>query len=144
MENASNELSELSSAIRHANWRLGRRLRAERGDADLADLQRSVLITLSRAEKLTPSQLAEHEQVQPPVMTRTVTALEDLGLVVKDPCPNDKRQVLVALTSAGRAEAEATHRRRENWLVSRLQELSEQERDVLDKAAKLLSEISRK
>lgn len=144
MENTPDELSALSTAIRQGTWRFARRLRAERGDADLSNLQRSVLIALSGTKKLTPSQLAEHERVQPPVMTRTVNALEELGLVNKEPCPDDKRQVLVGLTAAGREDAEATHRRRESWLVSRLQELSPSDRDALTRAAELLTEISRK
>ena len=144
MESTPDDLSALSTAIRQGTWRFARRLRAERGDADLSNLQRSVLIALSGTKKLTPSQLAEHERVQPPVMTRTVNALEELGLVNKEPCPDDKRQVLVGLTAAGRADAEATHRRRESWLVSRLQELSPSDREVLTRAAELLTEISRK
>ena len=89
MENTPDDLSALSTAIRQGTWRFTRRLRAERGDADLSNLQRSVLIALSGTKKLTPSQLAEHERVQPPVMTRTVNALEELGLVNKEPCPDD-------------------------------------------------------
>ena len=32
---------------------------------------------------MTPRKLADHEQIQPPSMTRTLTALADKGYVVK-------------------------------------------------------------
>src|SRR5690348_2581048 len=95
--------AKLAADLRVSLMRSVRRLRAEKSDADLTDSQYSVLALLDRVGPLTPGELAEHERVQPPSMTRTVAALDAAGLVSRSGRPDDRRQVVVALTDAGRA-----------------------------------------
>ena len=63
--------------------RLARRLRVERAgglaQSGLSDTQVAALATLERHTEMTPGELAEHEKVQPPSMTRVITALEERG-----------------------------------------------------------------
>ena len=77
--------------------RATRRLRAEKSDSDLSDGQLSVLAFLEREGPSTPREIAAYERVQPPSMTRTLTALLDLGLVTRAEHPVDRRQVLIGL-----------------------------------------------
>src|SRR5512135_1701684 len=103
--------------------RLARRLRNERAHTDLTLTQLAVLATLDRHGVMTPGELASHEKVQPPSMTRVVGALESAGLVSRAPHPSDGRQGLVTLTDAGRELLAEDRRRREAWLACRLREL---------------------
>ncbi len=122
--------------------RATRRLRAEKSDADLSDAQYAVLAVLDRQGPTTPRDLAAHERVQPPSMTRTVACLLDRGLVTRTDHPADGRQVLVALSDAGRATVRETRRRRDAWLARRLSQLTPGERATLADASEILRRIA--
>jgi DNA-binding MarR family transcriptional regulator len=76
-------------------------------------------------------------------MTRTLAALEELGLITRTPHATDGRQHLVALTSDAKALLREDRRRRDAWLSRRLAELTQDERDLLRAAAPLLDRITR-
>ena len=135
--------AELASLMRVSVMRLSRRLRAERSDAGLTLTQIATLGTLDRHGPLTPRELAEHEKVQPPSMTRVLASLEELGLIDRTPHETDGRQHLVSLTDRARALLKEDRRRREAWLAQRLAELTQDERDLLRDAAPLLERLSR-
>ena len=132
----------LAAELRAAVLRAARRLRAEKSDADLSDSQYSVLALLEREGPRTPRELAAYERVQPPSMTRTLTALLDLGLVTRTEHPSDRRQVLIAVTEPGARTVRDTRRRRDAWLAKRLAELPPDEREVLARAADILRRIA--
>ena len=134
--------SALAGELRVAIGRSARRIRAERGEADLSESQFGVLAALTAAGPMTPTALADREHVRPPSMTRTVNSLVELGLVVKTGHPTDGRQVTVALSPAGEEEVRETRRRRDAWLTRRLATLTTEERAVLVRAIELLSRIS--
>ena len=122
--------------------RTSRRLRQERSTNDVTPGQYSVLAVLDRHGPCTPRELAAHEKVQPPSMTRTVAALADLGLVGRTDHPTDGRQVLVSLTEEGRVVVRETRKRRDAWLARRLAELTPSERHTLAEAAALLQRVA--
>ena len=122
--------------------RLARRLRAERSSADLTLTQISALSALARHGPSSPTELAAHERVQPPSMTRVVAALEEKGLVSRVPHPTDRRQVLVAVTERALSMLLEDRRRREAWLVDRMVGLSPTERGVLQSAAVILDRLA--
>jgi len=122
--------------------RAARRVRVERSDEEVSAGQFSVLAFLDRDGPATPSAIAAFERVRPPSVTRTLAALEALGLVERASHPADGRQVLVRLTPAGRAGVEATRSRRDAWLARRLDELDPAERQVLAAATDILRRIS--
>jgi DNA-binding MarR family transcriptional regulator len=122
--------------------RTSRRLRAEKSDADLSDSQYAVLAVLERDGAKTPRELAAFERVQPPSMTRTLAGLVERGLVTRTEHPEDGRQVLVAVTEAGRAVVRETRRRRDAWLARRLAELDPAERATLAAATRMLRRIA--
>ena len=132
----------LGGELRVALVRISRRLRAQRGEADLPEGQFGVLTVLDKHGEMSPGSLAEHERVKPPSMTRAVNALAELGLVEKDEHASDKRQVVVRLTAKGRKEVAETRRRRDAWLTRQLEDLTEEERAVLARAGALLSRIA--
>ncbi|WP_106243558.1 MarR family winged helix-turn-helix transcriptional regulator [Allonocardiopsis opalescens] len=122
--------------------RLARRLRAQRSDTSLSLTQLAALAALDRRGQMTPTELAQHEKVQPPSMTRVIAALEERGLVRRTPHPTDRRQQLVELTTDGRRLLAADRRRREAWLSLRLRELTPQERETLRQASLILDRLS--
>jgi DNA-binding MarR family transcriptional regulator len=91
---------------------------------------------------MTPGELAEHEKVQPPSMTRVIAVLEELGLVVRAPHETDRRQVVLTVTGLGRDVVVQSRKLREAWLARRLRELTPQERAALRAAAPILEKLS--
>ena len=137
----------LATAMRISISRLARRLRVERlglggTETALSDIQLAALAALERHESMTPGELAEHEKVQPPSMTRVIAVLEERGLVRRAPHATDRRQVVLTVTAEGRDLVQRVRRRREAWLAQRLQELTPDEREVLRAAAPILEKIS--
>src|ERR1700749_4032765 len=130
----------LATALRISVSRLARRLRAQRTtsgmtEAVLSETQLAALSALEAHQAMTPGELAEHEKVQPPSMTRVIAALEERGLVMRAPHSTDRRQVVLSVTEDGRAMGRRVRRRRAPWLAKRLKELSPQERATLRAAA---------
>ena len=135
--------AELASTLRVSVMRLSRRLRAERAATDLSLTQLATLGTLDRHGPLTPRELADHEKVQPPSMTRVLAGLEERGLILRTPHAADGRQHLVSLTADARTLLKEDRRRREAWLAQRLAELTQEERDVLRAAAPVIERMTR-
>ena len=137
----------LATALRISVSRLARRLRVERlmpelAEPALSDTQLAALATLERHGAMSPGDLAEHEKVQPPSMTRVIAALVDWELVTRAPHPTDRRQVILTVTPEGRSLVQRVRRRKEAWLARRLAELSPQERATLREAAPILEKLS--
>jgi DNA-binding MarR family transcriptional regulator len=136
----------LASALRISVSRLARRLRAERTahglQSELSDTQLGALATLERKGAMTPGELAEHEKVQPPSMTRVIAVLEQSGLVMRAAHATDKRQVVLTVSDEGRELVHQSRRLREAWLARRLRELTPQEKAKLRAAAPILERLS--
>ena len=137
----------LATAMRISVSRLARRLRVERlglggTETVVSDIQLAALAALARHESMTPGELAEHEKVQPPSMTRVIAVLEERGLVRREPHATDRRQVVLTVTDNGRDLVQRVRRRREAWLAQRLQELTPDERQILRAAAPILEKLS--
>jgi DNA-binding MarR family transcriptional regulator len=133
----------LASELRLSVMRLRRRLSNERHpDNPLSMGAMAVLGCLFRNGDLTVGELAGHERVQPPSMTRTVNSLEAGGYVTRRAHETDGRQVVVGLSERGRTTLLADRARRDAWLARRLRELTPDERDVLRRAAPLLERLA--
>lgn len=133
----------LASQLRVSVMRLARRLRAERAGHSLSLTQISALTTLEREGPLGPGELAAHEQVQPPSMTRVLAGLQERQLIERTPHASDGRQHVVTLTKDARELLREDRRRREAWLAQKLAELTPAQRDVLRRAATIIDGIAR-
>ena len=136
--------AQLAVLVRDAITRVNRRMRQTRPVGDLTHSQISALQSLDLGGALTPRELAEAERVRTPTMTRIVSRLEELGLVARTPHPTDGRQVILALSPAGRELLDGYRRTRDEWFANRLAELSHEERDIIARAADILTRIARK
>jgi DNA-binding MarR family transcriptional regulator len=132
--------SELASQLRFAVMRLSRRLR-QHAPEDITPSQLSALSVIVRDARLTLSQLAIAERVQPPTITRIVDLLEQKGLATRVPSEDDRRVAFVEATAAGRALVETIRRRRDAYLARRLRTFSADERALLEHAAGLLERL---
>jgi DNA-binding MarR family transcriptional regulator len=136
-EIADTRPATLAADLRVSVMKLARRLRQQRSDDDISTGQYSVLGALVNHGPKTPGELAEHERVQPPSMTRTLNCLVEAGLVVRTDHPADGRQVLMSVTEAGAAVIHETRKKRTAWLAKRLAELTPQERATLAEASRI-------
>jgi DNA-binding MarR family transcriptional regulator len=121
--------------------RLNRRLRQER-HTELTPTQLAVLGTVRLMGPVTPSAIAEREGVRPPSITRTLNCLADDGFILREPHPDDRRQVLVRLSDKGEALIAEQQHRRDAWLDSRLASLTVDERTTLREASDLLERLA--
>lgn len=133
----------LASELRISVMRLGRRLRNERQPENPLSLSSlSALGVLHRHGEMSIGQLAGHEGVQPPSMTRTINYLLEEGYVGRRADENDRRLVLIDVTDKGRDTLAADRLRRDAWMAKRLRELSPAERELLREAAPILERLA--
>lgn len=94
-----------------------------------------VLATLRRSGapySLTPGRLVEAMMVTSGTVTNRIDQLEKVGLVARVENPEDRRSVLIALTSEGLARIDAAVGAHVGTQSRLLDALSAQEREVLD------------
>ena len=143
IEAATRTDTGLASQLRVSVVRLSRRLRSEREPTnELSVGAISVLGVLIREGDLSIGQLAAHERVQPPSMTRTVNALAEEGYVERRASAADGRSVIVALSPKGKDTLLADRRRRDAWLAQQLRSLTADERALLRQVAPLIERLA--
>lgn len=136
------ELVSLSNDIRLACMRISRRVRFE-SDRELPPHLYSVLVRLEEAPR-TNSELADIERVSAPSMKRTTSALVELGYVSRADDPTDGRQVILSLTPEGQKVLKRVRRHRDEWMLSRFEHLTDEERELLQRAAAVLAKVASK
>ncbi|HEX5429062.1 MAG TPA: MarR family transcriptional regulator [Pedococcus sp.] len=133
-------VSRLAGELRLACMRISRRVRYESTHV-VAPHQFSVLCRLEDAPR-TPGELAEIEKVSAPSMTRTVSALAERGLVDRTADPDDKRQVIVSLTTDATTLLKEIRRKRDAWMSVRVGCLTPEEQDILLQASAILTRVA--
>jgi DNA-binding MarR family transcriptional regulator len=136
------DAAALAHELRIAVMRFSRRLRGQRVDTSVTLTHLSAMSTLRRHGAMSAGELAAHERVQPPSMTRVVGALEAMELITRTPHPTDGRQVVIELTPAAHELLDAEARAREAWLSGRLEQLGPQEREILQEAATIMDKLA--
>jgi DNA-binding MarR family transcriptional regulator len=140
MTAAQASTEQLAHELRETLGRVLRRLRAEPGPPMS---QMAVLSRLDREGPASISDLAAADRMRPQSMAQTVRELEERGLVVRRPDPDDGRRAFVELTAAGHAALEADRAHRDGWLAGALErELTPSERALLAAAAPLLRRLA--
>ncbi|WP_091504687.1 MarR family winged helix-turn-helix transcriptional regulator [Amycolatopsis sacchari] len=130
--------------IRTVVGRLRRRLRQEYDTSGLTPSQTSVLSRLDKDGDASVSELAAAERVRHQSMTSVVAVLEQRGLVVRRPDPEDGRRQLVTVTEEGRTFLADQRRAGEEWLARVCEDkLTEAERQTVLDAMALLERIYR-
>jgi DNA-binding MarR family transcriptional regulator len=108
-------------------------------------LSMTAAATLAGIERLGPQRLtllAAREGVTQPAMTQLISRLEDSGLVRREPCPDDGRVVLVAITEQGRATLAHRRSARAERLAGIIAQLSPDHRAALAAALPALDALA--
>jgi DNA-binding MarR family transcriptional regulator len=138
----------LADALRPALLQVGRELRRESRAAGVSPEQVALLVAIKYSPGIGIRELATHERVSAPAMTKHVDRLERDGLVVRTPSADDRRRVGISLTDEGQRLLRRVRSRRTAWLAQRLHGLSPSELAAVEAAVepllKLLPEEARR
>ena len=135
------DLAGLASHLRLSVFRASRTLRRE-SQAGISPTLLAALSTIERHGPITAGDLAAHEQVRKPTVTRILGALVDEGLVERSVDPMDRRIAWVRLTTEGRALMRTVRRRTDRYLAERLRKLEPSELADLERAAAILDRVT--
>lgn len=134
------ELTELAAQLRLAVGRLHRRIRID-GRESIPPLQLSALVTVEQCGPLRLSDLARREAVTAPTMSRVLSALDEQGLVVRAPDPQDARGVLITLSELGGTRLNEVRTHRTALVARRLARLDDAQRRSLAAAMPALEAL---
>ena len=134
------ELTELAARLRLAVGRLNRRIRID-GCESIPPLQLSALVTVEQHGPLRLSELARREAVTAPTMSRVLAALDEQGLVVRAPDPQDARGVLITLSELGGTRLQEVRSHRTALVARRLTRLDDDQRAALATAMPALEAL---
>ena len=138
---STTDLSGLASHLRLSVFRASRTLRRE-SQAGISPTLLAALSTIERHGPIRAGDLAAHEQVRKPTVTRILGALVDEGLVERTLDPIDRRVSWVQLTPAGKALMRNVRRRTDRYLAQRLKRLDADEVATLERAAAILDRVT--
>lgn len=138
---ATDPAERTSDRLHSAAIHLLRRLRREDARTGLSAPRLSALSVVVFGGPLTLGELANAEQVRPPTMTRLVSALEDEGLVTREPDASDGRLTRIRATARGRTLLMRGRARRVAALSAEVRALTEADRDVVERAVEILEGV---
>ena len=127
--------------LRNALLRTARRMRTSGDPEGLSASQSSVLATLVREGPLRAGDLAGAEALNPTMLSRILAHLEERGLVVRGPDPDDGRATLARATADGRRLVERLRARRAAILMRWLDDLTSEGRASLVAALPALEQL---
>ena len=133
-------LTDAANRLNSLSIHLVRRVsQAAHGD-EITPARQSLLSVKVFGGAVTVSELARTENVSVPAVTRMLDALETDGLAYREPSEDDRRAVNVLPTEAGLHVMEAARARRVQRIADELSFLTQEELEVVLKAAELLGE----
>jgi DNA-binding MarR family transcriptional regulator len=132
--------TEVADRLHSAAIHLLRRAAEEDKAAGLSRARLSALSVVVFRGPLTLGELATAEGVRSATMTGIVNGLERDGLVRRRPHGRDRRSVNIETTEAGRQLLDRARARRIEHVVSKLDDLSDDDLELLRRAAELLDE----
>jgi DNA-binding MarR family transcriptional regulator len=121
-----------------------RRMRAAAASQELSLTESMVMARLARDGPATIADLARAEGMKPQSMGTTVAALEELGLVERQPHPTDGRQMNIELTARGAAVRNTAKDAKRTWLAQAIAQLDKQEQATLFAAGEIIKRLVEK
>jgi DNA-binding MarR family transcriptional regulator len=131
----------VADTLRPVLLRVGRELRREARAVGISPEQVSLLVAIKYTPGVGIRDLATHERISAPALTKHVDRLERDGLVVRTPSPDDGRRIGVALTEEGQRVLRRVRSRRTAWLATRLRKLGVDELAAVEAAIGPLSRL---
>jgi DNA-binding MarR family transcriptional regulator len=131
----------VADRLHSAAIHLLRRVRAPDKQSGISPARLSALSVLVFAGPRTLGELAAAEQVRPPTMSVIVRALEQDGLVARQPSKDDARAVILRATAKGKRAMDKARRRRLALLEDLMAGCTRAEVKTLDQAAAVIERI---
>jgi DNA-binding MarR family transcriptional regulator len=128
----------MSSTIHSAAIHLLRRVAQVDSELGISPARASALSVLVFGGPRSLTELAQAERVTAATMSRLVTAMEEEGLVRREPHEADGRSVRLHPTPKARRLLERGRARRERELDTLFAELPERDRQTIDRAAAII------
>lgn len=116
--------------------------RARTGTASLSYGMLSALSTIERLGPLRPGDLARHEVVTKPTMTRVLGDLEARGFIEREADPTDGRAFVVTATAAGRAAVLEARTERAGLVAALLTDCSDDEIRIIAASLDALDHVA--
>ena len=138
---AADPAERTADRLHSAAIHLLRLLRREDARTGLSAPRLSALSVVVFGGPLTLGELANAEQIRPPTMTRLVSALENEGLVTREPDASDGRLTRIRATPRGRTLLMRGRARRVAALSAEVRALTEADRDVVERAVEILEGV---
>jgi len=122
---------------------LVRRLRsaAPSESHELSWTQKAVMVRLDTEGPATTADLARAEGMKPQSMGTTIAALEEMGMVEREPHPTDGRQINIALTEKGARMRKETRIAKQTWLAEAIAKLDAAEQKSLPAFTALIKRL---
>jgi DNA-binding MarR family transcriptional regulator len=128
----------VANRLRPALLRLARELRRESHALGVTGGQVSLLFQIQRHRGIGVRGLAQLERISAAAMSGHVDRLERAGLVQRTPDPDDRRRHGLSVSAEGERVLRSVKSRRTAWLASRLERLSPEDLEALDRAVEPL------
>jgi DNA-binding MarR family transcriptional regulator len=125
---------EIADQLRPAILRLARNLRRDTELFGVTTHQATLLAQVWSQPGLSLRELAESEGISPPSLSGHVDRLEAAGLLRRVRSTDDRRRVGLELTPQGRSVLKRIRARRTTWLADRLEGLSGEDRESVERA----------
>jgi DNA-binding MarR family transcriptional regulator len=132
---------EVANALRPVLLRVGRELRREAREEGISPEQVSLLVAVKYSPGIGIRDLAAHERISAPALTKHADRLERNGLVMRTPDPHDGRRIGLTLTEEGHRVLRRVRSRRTAWLATRLRGLDAAELAAVEAAVEPLSRL---
>jgi DNA-binding MarR family transcriptional regulator len=122
---------------------LVRRLRsaAPSESHELSWTQKAVMVRLDTEGPATTADLARAEGMKPQSMGTTIAALEEMGMVEREPHPTDGRQMNIALTEKGARMRKEARIAKQTWLAQAIAKLDAAEQKSLPAVTALIKRL---
>ncbi|MCL2332595.1 MAG: MarR family transcriptional regulator [Actinomycetia bacterium] len=139
---ATGEISarDLASKVFETMPLLGRTLRRERLDGT-GDFQRIHMLKHLMGGPQTQAYLAESLQMNPPALSKLIDSLEQKELVTRAIDPEDRRRMVITLTSGGRDFQRRMRAQMMDSVKRTLKTLSPEERATLSAALDIVAKL---
>jgi DNA-binding MarR family transcriptional regulator len=141
-DSAFDDPRALGNELRVAVARVYSRFRSTRGEGEPAEAAVIVLSTLFRRGPQNLTELSRRARVTPSSMSQTVNRLVAAGHATRHKDPEDGRRVLFHLTASGTELARTALAVRQDWLEEQLTRLTDEERETLLRASRILRRIA--
>lgn len=138
---ASDQGYGLATKFRPILLRLDLLVRRQNTQYALSRAQTSILYTLACHGRLRMSDLARLENVRVPTTSNSVTVIEAMGYVEREPDACDRRGVCVTLTDLGRARIDQVLEARDQDFAEHLSRLSPEHLESLSAAIPALNAL---